>query len=257
MTTSTEFTEAYDWRGKSLVDRDGDKVGKITEVYLDEHTGRVEWALVNTGLFGSKSSFVPLAGASAQGDDVQVAFEKSQVKDAPNVDEGTELSQQEESQLYSHYGLEYGESHSGSGLPEGGQEPEGGPGQDTSGPNTDDAMTRSEEEVTVGKTQRESGRVRLRKYVVTEEVTKTVPVQREEVRVEREPITEGNVDQATDGPAISEEEHEVVLHEEQAVVQKQAVPKERVRLDKDTVVEDQTVSEEVRKEQIDVEGDKA
>jgi uncharacterized protein (TIGR02271 family) len=249
MTTSTQPTEAYDWRGKTLVDRDGDKVGKISEVYLDDHSGRVEWALVNTGLFGSKSSFVPLAGASSQGDDVQVTFEKSQVKDAPNVDEGQELSAQEEAQLYSHYGLDYGESSNGG--------EQGGPGHDTSGRNTDDAMTRSEEEVTVGKTQRESGRVRLRKYVVTEHVQKTVPVQREEVRVEREPITDGNVDQATDGPAISEEEHEVVLHEEQPVVSKQAVPKERVRLDKDTVTEEQTVSEEVRKEQIDVDGDKA
>jgi uncharacterized protein (TIGR02271 family) len=128
-------------------------------------------------------------------------------------------------------------------------------GHDTSGPTTDDAMTRSEEEVTVGKTQREAGRVRLRKYVVTEEVQQTVPVQHEEVRVEREPITEGNVDEALDGPAISDEEHEIVLHEEQPVVQKQVVPKERVRLDKDTVTEEQTVSDEVRKERIDVDGD--
>ena len=254
MTTSTQ-NQIDSWRGRTVVDRDGDKVGKLNELYLDEQTGRPEWALVNTGMFGSKSSFVPLTGATETGDDVQVQFEKAQVKDAPNVDEGQQLSQEEEHQLYSHYGLDYGESRSDSGLPEGGQREPGGPGGDTSGPNTDEAMTRSEEEVTVGKTQRESGRVRLKKYVVTDEVTKTVPVQREEVRVEREPITEANADQALDGPAISEEEHEVVLHEEEAVVQKQAVPKERVRLDKDTVVEDQTVSEEVRKEQIDVEGD--
>ena len=254
MTTSTH-TDIQSWRGRTVTDSSGDKIGKLGEIYLDEQTGRPEWALVNTGMFGSKSSFVPLTGASESGDDVQVQFEKAQVKDAPNVDEGQALSQEEEQQLYSHYGLDYGEGRSDSGLPEGQAGEPGGPGRDTSGPNTDDAMTRSEEEVTVGKTQRESGRVRLKKYVVTEEVTKTVPVQREEVRVEREPITEGNADQALDGPAISEEEHEVVLHEEQAVVQKQAVPKERVRLDKDTVTEEQQVSEEVRKEQIDVEGD--
>jgi uncharacterized protein (TIGR02271 family) len=257
MTTSTQ-NDVGGWRGRTVVDRDGDKIGKLDEIYLDEQTGRPEWALVNTGMFGSKSSFVPLAGATEADGDVRVHFEKAQVKDAPNVDESEQLSQDEERQLYSHYGLDYGEAHSGSGLPEGtngaGGEP-GGPGHDASGPNTDEAMTRSEEEVAVGTTQRESGRVRLKKYVVTEEVTQTVPVQREEVRVEREPITEANADQALDGPAISEEEHEVVLHEEQPVVQKQTVPKERVRLDKETVTDEQTVSEEVRKERIDVEGD--
>jgi uncharacterized protein (TIGR02271 family) len=128
-------------------------------------------------------------------------------------------------------------------------------GRDTSGPTTDDAMTRSEEELRVGKTSRESGRARLRKYVVSEQVQQTVPVQREEVRLEREPITDANVGAAHDGPAISAEEHEVTLHEEEVVVEKRAVPKERVRLDKDTVTEDQTVSEQVRKEQIEAEGD--
>jgi uncharacterized protein (TIGR02271 family) len=113
-------------------------------------------------------------------------------------------------------------------------------------------MTRSEEELRVGKTQRESGRARLRKYVVTDEVTETVPVQREEIRVEREPITDANAGDALDGPAISEEEHEVVLHEEEVVVDKRAVPKERVRLDKDTVTEQREVTEGVRKEQVEV-----
>ena len=113
-------------------------------------------------------------------------------------------------------------------------------------------MTRSEEEVSVGTAERESGRARLRKYVVEEEVTKTVPVRREEVRVEREPVTDANAGAALDGPAISEEEHEVVLHEEEPVVEKRAVPKERVRLDKETVTDEQQVSETARKEQIDI-----
>jgi uncharacterized protein (TIGR02271 family) len=115
-------------------------------------------------------------------------------------------------------------------------------------------MTRSEEELRVGTAKRERGRARLKKYVVTEEVTQTVPLQREEVRVEREPITDANRDRATAGPDISEEEHEVVLHEEEVVTEKRAVPKERVRLDKDIVSDEQTVSEEVRKEQIDTDG---
>jgi uncharacterized protein (TIGR02271 family) len=124
-----------------------------------------------------------------------------------------------------------------------------------SGPNTDDAMTRSEEELRVGTTERERGRARLRKYVVTENVQTTVPLRREEVRLEREPITDENADQAMSGADISEEEHEVVLHEEQPVVEKRAVPKERVRLDTETVSEEHEISEEVRKERIEAEGE--
>ena len=88
--------------------------------------------------------------------------------------------------------------------------------------------------------------------MITEQVQQTVPVQRERVRVEREPITDANLDAATSGPDISEEEHEVVLREEEPVVEKRVVPKERVRLDKDTVTGEERVTEEVRKEQIDV-----
>ena len=113
-------------------------------------------------------------------------------------------------------------------------------GHDTSGPTTDDAMTRSEERLTVGTRSEEIGRARLRKYVVSENVTETVPVSREEVRVEREPITDANVGNAMDGPAISEEEHEVTLHAERPVVAKEAVPVERVRLDKQTVTDQET-----------------
>jgi uncharacterized protein (TIGR02271 family) len=113
-------------------------------------------------------------------------------------------------------------------------------------------MTRSEEELRVGTAERERGRVRLRKYVTTEQVQQTVPVQRERVRVEREPITEANLDAATSGPEISEAEHEVILREEEPVVDKRAVPKERVRLDKDTVTGEERVAEEVRREQIEV-----
>ena len=256
-------------RGLQLIDRDGDKVGKIDEIYLDEQTGQPEWLAVNTGLFGSNVSFVPLAQATTEGDTVRVPYEKSQIKDAPNASADGQLSQEEESRLYQHYGMDYGEHRSDSGLPEGGRfdessrttgtsdvETRGGTvGHDTSGPTTDQAMTRSEEELKVGTAKREAGRARLRKYVVTENVTQTVPVQREEVRVEREPITDANVGSAMDGPAISEEEHEVVLHEETPVVEKQAVPKERVRLDVDTHTEEQQISEEVRSEQIEVDGD--
>ena len=123
-------------------------------------------------------------------------------------------------------------------------------GRDTSGPTTDDAMTLSEERVNVGTATRETGRARLRKYVVTENVTQTIPVSHEEVRIEREPITDANRGAAESGPAISEEEHEVVLHGEVPVVDKDVEAVERIRLDKETVTEQQTVSGEVRKERI-------
>jgi uncharacterized protein (TIGR02271 family) len=258
--TTQNVTE---WRGQELLDNDGEKIGTIEEIYLDTDTDQPEWALVKTGLFGGKGTFVPLAQANPSGDGVQVPFEKAHVKDAPNIDPDGQLSRSEERRLYEHYGLGYEDSQSGSGTGTGSGSGAGDygngagdsadtVGRDTSGPTTDDAMTRSEEELRVGTTEREAGRARLKKYVVTEDVQQTVPVKREEVRVEREPITDANVGRATDGPSISEEEHEVVLHEEEVVAEKRAVPKERVRLDKDVEVEERTVDEQVRKEQIDV-----
>ena len=239
------------WRDAEVIDSSGDKVGKLEEIYLDEETGEPEWALVKTGMFGTKSTFVPLQGASADDDAVRVAFEKEQIKDAPKIDTDQELSADEERQLYSHYGRDY------SGGDDSGQSEREPVGEDVSGPETDSAMTRSEEELRVGTTQRESGRVRLKKYVVTDQVTQTVPVQREEVRVEREPITDANAGAATDGPAISEEEHEVTLREEVPVTDKVAVPKERVRLDKETHTDEETVSDEVRQERIEVDDNRA
>ena len=127
-------------------------------------------------------------------------------------------------------------------------------GHDTSGRESDDAMTRSEEQLRVDKERTTTGRARLRKYVVTENVTTTVPVSREEVRVEREPITEENRGEALSGGDLTDEEHEVELTEERVKVDKETVPVERVRMEKDTVTEDQHVDEEVRKEQIETEG---
>jgi uncharacterized protein (TIGR02271 family) len=135
-----------------------------------------------------------------------------------------------------------------------GTDTRGAVGHDTSGPTTDNAMTLSEERLNVGTRAEEASRARLRKYVVTENVSETVPVTHEEVRLEREPITDANIGNAMDGPAISEEEHEVTLHAERPVVEKEAVPVERVRLDKQTVSEQTQVSEGVRKERIEVDG---
>jgi len=264
-----DIDTAQNWQGRTMVDPAGAKVGTIDAIYLDDDTGQPEWATVTTGLFGTKTTFVPLAQAQSAGDSVQVPYHKDQVTDAPNMDADGQLSQDEEAELYRHYGLDYTQNRSNSGLPTGTTGHDIDPhardrdgvdddvqdsavGRDTSGPTTDQAMTRSEEELRVGTTQRERGRVRLRKYVTTEQVTKTVPVQREEVRLEREPITDANLDAATSGPAISEEEHEVILHEDTPVVEKRVVPRERVRLDEETVTEQRQVGDEVRKEQIEV-----
>ncbi|MGY1750173.1 MULTISPECIES: DUF2382 domain-containing protein [unclassified Modestobacter] len=247
--------------GADVYDADGDKIGTASEVYLDDQSGQPEWVTVKTGLFGTKESFVPIADADLTGDGVRVPVSKSQVKDAPKIDTDGHLSPEEEQELYRYYGTGRGttttdttrtETAGTAGTADANRH--GTVGHDTSGPTTDDAMTRSEERLNVGTRREESGRARLRKYVVTENVTETVPVSHEEVRVEREPITDANRGKATDGPAISEEEHEVTLHAERPVVEKEAVPVERVRLDTETVTEQQQVSDEVRKEQIDTDG---
>jgi uncharacterized protein (TIGR02271 family) len=242
--------------GSTAVGSDG-KLGTVSEVYLDDETGRPEWASVRTGLFGTKESFVPLAQAQISGDDLRVPYDQDTVKNAPRIDSEGHLSPDEETELYRYYGIGTGFDGTGTDTTPGDTTARGTVGHDTSGPTTDDAMTRSEEHLQVGTQRVESGRARLRKYVVTENVTQTVPVSHEEIRLEREPITDANVGDALDGPAISEEEHEVVLHAERPVVAKEAVPVERVRLDTETVSDQRTVTEQVRKEQIELDTDDA
>jgi uncharacterized protein (TIGR02271 family) len=284
--------------GATAYDRDGDKIGKIGAVYYDDRTEEPTWMTVRTGLFGTNETFVPMQGAQIDGDRVALAYDKGQVKDAPNISEDGHLSPQEEQQLYRHYGIDYGSgdtagratNRTATGLTELGA-PTGrhamadrdvadgeitrdrdvtgnrdltragdgyGDGQgravgrDTSGPTTDDAMTRSEEQLRVGTETREAGRARLRKHVVTEHQQVTVPVQHEEITLEREPVTEANRGAAYDGPAISEEEHEVTLHAQRPVVDTEAVAVERVRLGKETVTEQETVGGEVRREEIEL-----
>lgn len=246
-------SETYQgWIGSSVIDVNGEKLGKVAQIYVDDSTGQPAWMTVHTGLFGGKTFFVPLHGASAQGDTLAVAYSKEQVKGAPQIDEDGALTTDEEQQLYSYYDQSYS-NYTGpdtSGTAYGASST----GYDTSGPATDNAMTRSEERLVVGKAREEVGRARLRKYIVTENVQTTVPVSHEEVRIEREPITDANRDQAMAGPDISEEEHEVVLTAERPVVQKEVVPVERVRLTKETATEETVVNDQVRKEQIDTEG---
>jgi len=263
-------------KGGNVIGSDGEKIGSIGQLYADDDTGEPTWVTVKTGLFGTSQSFVPVEGAHEQGDDLVVPYTKDHIKDAPRVDVDGHLTPEEEDQLYTYYergARTYSDARSdetrgdvdlqgdadlNAGTPNAGAAGYASDrdtvGRDTSGPTTDDAMTRSEERLNVGTEREAAGRARLRKYVTTENVTTTVPVQREEVRLEREPITDANRGAALNGPDISEEEHEVILHEERPVVEKETVPVERVRLDKDVVQEDVTVNEEVRKEHIEADG---
>ena len=237
-----------------VIDSEGSKVGKVDTIFLDVETSKPEWAAVKTGMFGSKTTLVPLVNATANGEELSVPYTKDAIKNAPHHDPEAELSNADEAELFNHYGIPYsGETVTA----DTGQMNQGAPardtgtvGRDTSGPTTDEAMTRSEERLSVGTRQVETGRARLRKFIVTENVTQTVPVSHEEVVIEREPITDANRDAALSGGDLTEEEHEVTLHAEKPVVAKETVPVERVRLGTETVTGSEQVTEQVRKEQI-------
>ena len=255
-----------------VYEQDGDKIGSAGQVYLDNNSGEPEWVTVKTGLFGTKESFVPLRNASLSEGRIVVPFGKDRVKGAPKIDADGQLTPEEEDELYRYYELNGGTSRDETSTTTSGDYDDrtavgradydrtdtdrtdtdrtdyDRTGTDRSG---DDAMTRSEERLRAGTQTHEAGRARLRKYVVTEHEQVEVPVRREEVRLEREPITDANRDAATGGPAITESEHEVTLHEERPVVETEAVPVERVRLGKETVEDTERVEGEVRKEQID------
>jgi uncharacterized protein (TIGR02271 family) len=259
-------TEVRELIGAELLDSSGDKVGKIGQIYLDDRTGDLEWATVNTGLFGMNESFVPLAQADRVGRAVWVPYEKSTIKDAPNIVIGDDrLDESQERELYVYYGLDYAGQRSDSGVPSG-QATAIRPGKGTtakrgsvdhasSGPDTDDAMTRSEDRVPAGTEKVTASKARLRKWVETEQVDVSVPVKKEKGRLETEPITDANRGSALHGPDISEGEHEITLTEERPVVVKETVPVERVKLTKETVQEVDRVSEQVRKERIATDGD--
>jgi uncharacterized protein (TIGR02271 family) len=229
-----------DMRGMPVYDSAGEKIGQVEEIFYDDQTDQPEWIGIGTGFFGTKRVLVPVEGASQSGDGLTVRYSKQQVKDSPDID-SDELSQSTEQELYSYYGLGYSEQRSDTGLPEGGR-----------GRVDDDAtsITRSEEELQVGKREVEAGRARLRKWVETEPVDMDVELKRETARVTREPI-----DQAVSDAEIGEEEVEVGLRQEEAVVQKQTVAKERVGIEKDVDTARETVSDEVRKERVEIDGD--
>jgi uncharacterized protein (TIGR02271 family) len=241
--------------GQTATDADGDKIGQVGQVYLDEGTGKPEWVTVSTGMFGTRQSFAPLYGSSIRGGQLVLAVSRQLVKDAPNIEDDGRLDEAEVTALYQHYAAHLDPAGRGRAEDAGddryaGRHADAGPGR---GPGDEDAgaMTRSEERLNVGTESVPAGRARLRKYVVTENVSTTVPVSHEEVRLEREPVTDANRDAALSGPDITEAEHEVRLHAERPVVTKETVPVERVRLAAESVAGEEQISEEVGKEQID------
>ncbi|MGW5868530.1 DUF2382 domain-containing protein [Streptomyces sp. NPDC055239] len=277
MTQGEAFTSADGLAGLTAYDRTGEKIGSVEQVYLDDRTGRPEWVTVKTGLFGMKQSFVPLSGARRQQDELHVSATKEAVKDAPRVDADQHLEPDQEQDLYAHYGLTRpggaqqprkpaasgrgqagaaGMAGAGTGMGMGAGEGRNAGAREfaTRSGAADDSkaaheheMVRSEERLRVGTQEEEVGHARLRKVVVSEEVKTSVPISHEEVRVVREPIREGDRSVRAN---IGEEQTEVTLHAERAVVSKESVPVERVRLETEKVTETQEVSDTVRKEQI-------
>ncbi|MBZ6227519.1 DUF2382 domain-containing protein [Streptomyces olivaceus] len=282
MITREEIANVLD---QPVYDGDGNKIGDAKHVFFDDMTGRPEWVSVKTGMLGSSESFVPVRDAALVQDHLEVPYGKDQVKGAPtvDVDAGGHLSESEEHRLYDYYGINFDSVLSEAERTDDGRWAAGpgtagaagtvgaaglaGTGRaGTAGGTTgredawdradmtdENAMTRSEEQMHIGVERRESGRARLRKYVVTEEVQQTVPVTHEEVRVVREPITDANRDEAMTGREISEAEHEVTLHAERPVVETETVPVERVRMTMEEHTENETVRGQVRKERIEAE----
>ena len=262
-------------RDGDLYSVDGEKIGSIEEIYLDDRTNEPEWATVNTGLFGTSQSFVPLSGATVTDDGLTVQYSKDQIKDAPRVDAGEHLGVDQEQELYRYYGVD-GQGAEGvatdrtdvaAGTAVAGtagaaghvgdrDERAGADGdiadRDTADRDADATMVRHEEHLNVGTEREETGRARLRKYVDEEEQTVSVPVETESAHVVRRPV-DGEV--VSDGKAFQEQEVEVDLESERPVVSKETVAVEEVGLEKETHTENVQVSDSVRSERIEVEGD--
>ncbi|MET8990458.1 DUF2382 domain-containing protein [Nonomuraea wenchangensis] len=300
MALQTEIRHLFDCH---LVGSDGQPIGQVGQVYLNDRTGDPEWVTVRTGMFGMKETFVPLSGSHRTGDEIRVPFDKEKIKDAPNIDVDGHLTIEEEARLYRHYGLQppavpqqrstspTGEARPGtvpgpatptrptaSTTPTtpaagptgtrgdmgdmerirrehetgvtGGMGPETAMGRTGEMADSDIDMTISEERLRIGKETVESGRVRLRKYVQTENVQETVPLSHEEVVIERVPIREGEA--VTGSYDIGEDEQSMTLHEERAVIGKETRPVEHIHAHKQSVEQEKTVSGQVRKEHLEI-----
>lgn len=224
--------------GQDVQDRSGAKIGSVGQVWADA-AGEPTWVSVKTGVMGHHESMAPLQAARMQEGGLQVAYDKATVRSAPSVETGTSepLGADQLAQLYRHYQLQQQGAV---------RQPEQPPRRMPGGPE----LTRSEERLRVGTETEPAGAARLRKHVVTEDVHTTVPVEHDEVQVVHEPITAANRGDVR--PDIREDQREVELRAERPVVAKEQVPVERVRLNKDEVVEEQPIDAQVRRERVDV-----
>ena len=257
-----------DLANATAYDVDGEKLGGVKDVYVNDTTGQPDFVSVNHGLFGGGDSIVPLRGHTLRDGELHLAFPKDRVEDAPELDENGHLTTEDQDAFYRHYGLEgtqdvttyetdnrtaqAGAAGTGAAAGAGYAAGEREVDADRRDVANDDEIVRSEEQLNVSKDRVETGQVRLRKYVVNETETVEVPVEREEVRVVREPITDA--DRANYDGNIGEQEASVTLHEDRVNVAKESVPVEKVSLEKDTVQDTERVSEEVRKERFETDG---
>ncbi|WP_125107938.1 DUF2382 domain-containing protein [Gulosibacter massiliensis] len=238
-----------------VYDSEGGKVGSVGQVYVDDQTQEPKFVTVNMGLFGTKETFIPFSATNYSPEGLKVPFTKAYIKDAPNIDVDGHLSVEEEHRLWDYYSTDTGTGTGRHGTDT------GRTGTDAGGRGADagDAakMVAHEERLKVGTQEREAGQVRLRKRVRTEHQTVEVPVQREELVVDREKVDPNSAEARSAGTidGAGQQEETVTLREERPVVDKETVVTEKVNVGKRTVQDTETVSDEVRKEEIDVEGE--
>ena len=259
---------------------DGDKIGSVGQVYLDDVTNEPTFVTVKTGLFGARETFVPLQQAQTTADGITVPFEKSFVKDAPNVDADGSLTPEEEQRIYEYYSMEYSATDRDGDVRRDDVRTDAGAAgvagtagvagvadrrdeavvdgdrrdvadRDRREVTDADSVVVKDEHLNVGTERRASGRVRLRKQAYTTTETVEVPVTREEVVVERESVDPNSAEARTAG---RDGDVEVTTYEDTPVVNK-TVDAEKVSLGKRQVQDTETVTEEVRHEDVKVDGD--
>jgi len=245
-----DFTSVEKLQNATVYGTDGDKIGSVGQVYLDDQTNQPTFVTVKTGLFGMKETFVPVSQATQTHDGLQVPFDKAFVKDAPNIDADGSLTPAEERRIYEYYSMDYQGTTAGTDTGRGTGVTRGAAdGGVTAGHDSESVVAR-DEQLNVGTETRESGRVRLRKHSYTDTETVEVPVSREEVVVEREPV-DPNSAEALRGSG--DEEVVVTTHEEVPVVDKTATA-EKVTVDKNRVQDTERVAGTVQREDVKVEG---
>lgn len=249
-------TQAEDLLGARVTGADGKVVGTVEQVFRDDVDGTPAWARVRSGKTGR---FVPLGSSQVTAEGLSVPFDSHKILSGPDIDAGQHMSAAQAEQLSRYYGLTVPAQPTGRLAEESGEMAAGQPGtgemaagEQAAGEQAgSDWLIRREEQIQVGKEMRESGRVRLHKYVDVESIEQPVHLYREEFEIERIPVSG---DEPASGD-ISEGVQEIVLHEERAILHKEFVPVERVRLRTRRVDHDTTVRDEVRRERIEVEPD--